>query len=196
MHRATLLCLLVGLGVALGISSTINSPKSHALQPIEWLENPRGLRDFELVTETGVFDKESLLGRWTIVSFGFLNCPDICPTSLSELAALAASLAAEDLDKEVSFVFVSVDPYRDSAMEINNYVRCFSSSILGATGTQGQLEQFSRDLGIQYKVSRDSKNYSVAHSMTFSIIDPAGVFRGRFRPGFDEAMILRSFAAA
>ena len=180
----------------MGISSTINSPKSHALQPIEWLENPRGLRDFELVTETGVFDKESLLGRWTIVSFGFLNCPDICPTSLSELAALAASLAAEDLDKEVSFVFVSVDPYRDSAMEINNYVRFFSSSILGATGTQGQLEQFSRDLGIQYKVSRDSKNYSVAHSMTFSIIDPAGVFRGRFRPGFDVAMILRSFAAA
>ena len=196
MYRATLLCLLVGLGVALGISSTINAPKSHVLQSIEWLENPRSLRDFKLVTETGVFDKESLLGRWTIVSFGFLNCPDICPTSLSELAALAASLAAEDLDKEVSFVFVSVDPYRDSAMEINNYVRFFSSSILGATGTEGQLERFSRDLGIQYKVSRDSKNYSVAHSMTFSIIDPAGVFRGRFRPGFDEAMILRSFAAA
>lgn len=185
MNRPVVVLLLVSLGVGLGIALVLSSPEPDERQAIEWLDTPRSLGSFSLETEAGGFDRQSLMGHWTIVLFGFLHCPDICPTSLSQLATLANRLAEASVDPEVAFVFVSVDPARDSVTEIGQYVRHFSASIQGATGAEDQLAQFAGDLGIQFSAAADSDEYAVAHSVTFSIIDPAGVFCGRFRPGFD-----------
>jgi len=185
------LCLL-GLGGILGGTLTLIAPRPVALHPIEWLETPRGLADFSLKTETGEFDNQALKGRWHIVSFGFLNCVDICPTNLAQLAALAESLAVQSIDHDIAFVFVSVDPGRDALAAITQYVRHFSPAIKGVTGTEDQLVEFTRGLGIRFSVTTAQDEYSVAHSTTFSIIDPEGVFRGRFRPGFDLPQLRRN----
>jgi len=184
VNRSVVVFLFLSLGVALGLTLALVAPEPDAQQTIEWLDNPRSLASFSLETQAGEFDNRSLAGHWTIVLFGFLNCPDICPTSLSQLATLAARLAETSIDQDVAFVFVSVDPGRDSVAEVSRYVQHFDASFRGVTGSQEQLAQFASDLGIQFKVIPDDDDYAVAHSITYSIIDPDGVFRGRFRPGF------------
>ncbi len=179
----------------LGLALVATAPEPDEQPGIEWLENPRSLESFRLESVVGEFSNQSLAGRWTIVLFGFLRCPDVCPTSLSELAGLAERLVEEPVGQDFAFVFVSVDPERDSVAELGQYVRHFNSAILGVTGKPGPLAQLADDLGIHFKVTTEDGDYSVAHSVTFSIIDPAGVFRGRFRPGFEVSKLIRNFVA-
>lgn len=195
MPKSAAVLSLVILGVALGLVMAAIAPEPGAAQAIEWLENPRSVVGFNLETEAGEFDNRSLAGRWTIVLFGFLHCPDVCPTSLSQLVTLADSLAGADIDEDVAFVFVSVDPGRDSVADIGRYVRHFDPSILGVTGKQNQLASFASSLGIQFRVSADADEYTVAHSVSYSVIDPDGFLRGRFQPGFDVTTLVRQFTA-
>lgn len=195
MNKAILAALIVGLGVALGGILAFVAPEPKRPQAIEWLDNPRSLRNFRLDADAGYFDNQSIKGRWTIVVFGFLRCPDICPTSLSQMAQLADALSENALDQKVNFVFVSVDPGRDTVSEINQYVRHFHASIRGVTGEEDQLIKFTGDLGVRFQVTADEDNYSVAHSITYSIIDPEGFFLGRFRPGFDVSGLVQDFTS-
>lgn len=195
MTKSVVLLLLLSLGASLGVTLSHMAPKNEAQHAIEWLDTPRSLENFNLQTEAGAFNNHSLEGRWTIVVFGFLHCPEICPTSLSQLATLADSLAGGNLDTEVAFVFVTVDPERDSLTDVSQYVQHFHSSIRGVSGEAQQLSQLAQGLGIQFRVSPDENSYSVSHSVTFSIIDAEGVFRGRFRPGFDVSNLVRNFSS-
>jgi len=195
MNKPTIVFLFVLLGTTLGLIFVLTAPAPPENQTIEWLDNPRNLARFNLESQMGAFDNRSLLGHWTIVLFGFLQCPDVCPTSLSELATLANDLTEDSLDKEVRLVFVSVDPDRDTISDVSKYAKNFSRSIEGVTGHDDQLTQFSDSLGIQFKVSPDRKNYSVAHSTTYSIIDPQGFLSGRFRPGFSASELVTDLAA-
>ena len=198
VNRSLVVFLLVSMGVTLGITLIFVSPKNIQQktidrQTIEWLENPRKIASFNLNSETGEFNNQSLTGGWTIIAFGFLQCPDICPTTLMQMAALADKMTEEIKHHDINFVFVSVDPERDSIIEISQFVRHFDSSFLGVTGNEEQLTQLTKSLGIQFKVSSDKDNYTVAHSVKFSIIDPEAVFIGRFSPGFDVTSLIRNF---
>jgi protein SCO1/2 len=193
VNKLAAVLLLLSLGLGLGITLAFVIPEPLERQTIEWLDNPRNMENFSLETEAGKFNKQSLMGHWTIVLFGFLSCPDICPTSLAQLATLASNLAEQSFGKKVAFVFVSVDPGRDSVVEIGRYVRHFDSTILGVTGKEKQLTQFAKSLGVRFKVSPNGESYTVAHSITLSIIDPDGVFRGRFSPEFDAPSLLSNF---
>ncbi|MEJ2763361.1 SCO family protein [Photobacterium sp. MCCC 1A19761] len=194
MLTALLLCLGMAMGLTLNIAVSVVPPEPSKQQTIEWLDNPRPVANFSLASEAGTFTRQSLTGHWTIVLFGFLHCPDICPTSLAQLARLVASLADTPTNPDIAFVFVSVDPGRDSVTDLSQYVRYFDPSILGVTGSEAQLTAFADSLGIRFEVSPDDEDYSVAHSIKFSIIDPEGVFRGRFPPGFDATALARELA--
>lgn len=177
--------LLLGLGIALGAVLAFVVPRPAVPQTIEWLSTPRSLAAFRLESDHGAFTNQSLVGRWTIVLFGFLHCPDICPTGLTQMATLAADLAERGGETDIAFVFVSVDPGRDSVTEVGQFVRHFDPSFYGVTGSEKQLARLGQSLGIQFAVSPEPGRYTVAHSLTFSIIDPQGHFAGRFRPGFE-----------
>jgi protein SCO1/2 len=193
MSRPVVFAVLMGFAIALGLLFARLSPSPQASQPLEWLDAPRPVGAFTLQSTEGRLDQRSLLGRWTIVLFGFVQCPDICPTSMSQLAALGRELADLPAD-DVLLVFVSVDPGRDSVADVDRYARFFSPSILGVTGEPAQLERLATDLGVRFGVSTDAGDYSVAHSLTFSIIDPQGRLRGRFRPGFDAPRLAARLA--
>ena len=184
MNKAYAFAGLLGLGVCMGLALTSLAPKPVRTDTIEWLDNPRELPSFQLESARGDFTNRSLEGRWTILSFGFMNCPDVCPTSLSELSALA-NLA--------DVIFVGVDPKRDSVDELDRYVRNFDTTFQGVTGTEQELRRLADALGIQFKVTGEAEDSAVAHSMTFSIVDPEGLFRGRFRPGFDAVVASHEF---
>lgn len=183
MSRSTFVALFLALGATAGAVLAVVVDKTSDVQPIEWLKTSRSLPDFKLRTEGGVFDRRSLDGRWSVVLFGFLHCPDACPTGLQQMAKLAAKLSATTGGGDVAFIFVSVDPRRDSAAELAQFVRHFESSIVGVTGSEDQLGILSSSLGVTFKASSVQGNYTVSHSTWFSIIGPDGTFRGRFRAG-------------
>lgn len=200
MNSTKRVFLLLSLSIALGATLAIVALKLNAQQPktqqaIEWLDNPRSLANFSLESEAGEFTNQSLMGHWTIVLFGFLHCPDICPTSLAQLSRLSAALTENSGKHDVTFVFVSVDPGRDSVAELSQYLQYFDTSILGVTGNEVQLTRFANSLGVRFEVSANKEDYSVAHSIKFSIIDPAGLFRGRFSPEFDTSGLARDLIA-
>ncbi|MEI8595401.1 SCO family protein [Photobacterium sp. Hal280] len=205
MNSAKMVFLLLSLGITLGTILAIVALDFKAQQPkaqqartqqaIEWLDNPRNVANFNLESEAGEFTNQSLLGHWSIVLFGFLHCPDICPTSLAQLSRLSAALAENSGKHDVTFVFVSVDPGRDSVAKLSQYLHYFDASILGATGSEAQIKRFADSLGIRFEVSANQEDYSVAHSIKFSIIDPEGVFRGRFSPDFDMPSLIQDLAA-
>jgi len=193
LAKASAFATLLAVGVVIGLSlaSLVDNPRLGPV--IEWLDEPRAVRDFNLQASSAEFNNHSLQGRWTIVLFGFLHCPDVCPTSIAELATLADRFSEVALLDDVAYVFVSVDPGRDSVEDVDQYAQAFAPAMHGVTGEHLQIRRFTNDLGIQYSVSADINDYSVAHSVTFSIIDPSARLRGRFRPGFDLDHLSREF---
>ena len=155
---------------------------------------------FELGRTDGLTMTEAdLRGHWTIAFFGFTHCPDICPTTLAAFKQVWSQLASQGKTDQVRFLFVSVDPERDSPEQLSRYVGFFSKDFLAATGTDDQLTRLTRSLGLVYaRVPDESGGYSVDHSASAVIIDPqgrrAGLFRPPFQPGPISADILALIA--
>ncbi|WP_164518188.1 SCO family protein [Pseudoalteromonas rubra] len=180
MHNkyALLLTLLVGFG--LGVLIPITQPVQPGTAQAMIQKTERTLAPFELQSVNGQFDQHVLQGQWTIMMFGFTHCPDICPTALSRLAALETQLTALSIPQQPRYVFVSVDPQRDSVTALDTYVRHFSPSFIGVTGHPDQLKLLARSTGAQFQVNNAPDNYLVAHSTALLLLDPNAALRGRF----------------
>lgn len=122
-------------------------------------------------------------GQIRLLFFGFTHCPDVCPTTLSELNH-AIDQMPEDLQDRVTTLFVSVDPERDTPERIGSYVAFFGENILGLTAEEPAL----RDLTKRYRTTfgydePDAEgNYQVSHSAAVYVFDGAGNARLLFRP--------------
>lgn len=184
--------LLVFISVLVGIAITYSIPKPIETNlEIDWATTPREISQFELKVENNAFTNRSLLGRWNIVLFGYLHCPDICPTGLMQMSKLAKQLSNTTLKDKVQFIFVSVDPNRDSTEALKQYVQYFNSDFLGATGEHQALKKFTSELGVHYEIVDDNSEYSVAHSVHFSLIDSDGFYRGRIQPNFNSEELIK-----
>ncbi|MDF3035642.1 MAG: hypothetical protein K0S28_916 [Paucimonas sp.] len=116
-------------------------------------------------------------GKVVALGFGFTSCPEVCPTTLAELAAVRKKLGAEGKDFQV--IYVTVDPERDTAERMKAYVTSFDPSFLGATGTPAQLAAVRKEYGISAVKGRadSAGNYGVNHSSFVYLIDRAGMLR-------------------
>ena len=152
---------------------------------------PLTIPDFKLKRSDGkTFTAADFHGHWTIAFFGFTHCPDVCPTTLAAFKQVWNTLAAAGKTDKVQFIFVSVDPERDTAEQLARYVGFFNKDFIAATGTDEQLTRLTRALGMVYaKVPEESGGYSIDHSASAVIIDPEGRRAGLFRPPFEVAPI-------
>ncbi|HEX7027883.1 MAG TPA: SCO family protein [Gammaproteobacteria bacterium] len=136
-------------------------------------ETSREIRPFRLIDHNNrVFDNQRLLGKWSFVFFGYTRCPDVCPLTLQTLGRVAELL--EEPNNNVQFIFVSVDPARDSNIHLKNYVGYFDPDFVGVTGEESELVTFSKALGGVF--GRDdepgSGSYTVSHSAQLFLINP------------------------
>lgn len=152
---------------------------------------PRALEPFRFDrADGGSFSEADLQGRWTLAFFGFTHCPDICPTTLSTLKQVQAELTAAPPATPVQYLFVSVDPARDTAEVLSTYTAFFSADIIAATAPEDRLLPATRQLGIVYMQSPlPNGGYTVDHSAQIVLIDPAGRMVGMFRPPLDATRI-------
>jgi len=121
------------------------------------------------------FGREQLLGQWNFVAFGFLQCPDVCPTTLQTLKQLRGLLATADGKVHERFLFVTVDPHNDSIERLGPYLAHFDPAFIGLVGDDAQLAGFARSAAAMYAESRDSRSVrSMDHTTSIIVIDPDG----------------------
>lgn len=118
---------------------------------------------------------QTLRGTPYAIFFGFTRCPDVCPTTLSRMAALRKQLGA-DGDK-FQIVFVSVDPEHDKAKDIGSYLTLFNTPIVGLTGTDAQIAQIVKAFHVYYaKVPVAGGDYTIDHTASVFLMDKDGKF--------------------
>lgn len=131
-----------------------------------------------------------LQGHWTVIFFGFTHCPDVCPATLAAFKQVWNELSRKGVTERVRFVFISVDPQRDTSQKLASYVGFFNKDFLAATGSDEELTRLTRSLGLVYaRIPDPAGGYSVDHSASAVIIDPQGRRAGLFRPPFSAGPI-------
>jgi protein SCO1 len=175
--RAALIAasVLVALGLGVFTALQVYAPRARP-QPESGvvLNQPRPLAGFTLVDHEGQ--------PYTNAQAGFTHCPDVCPTTLSLMKQLDARLRQRQAP--LDYLFLSVDPGRDTPEQLKKYVTYFSPAIRGVTGTREQLDALCANLGIAYlKVPGASESeYTVDHSTALVLLDPQGRVAGYFQP--------------
>ena len=130
-----------------------------------------------------------LRGQLVLLNFGYTGCPDVCPVTLTEFLQIRSKLGqAAD---QVSFVFITVDPERDTAERMRKYLTNFDPEIIGLTGDRSDLEPVWADYGVyQAKVEGTSEeNYLVDHSSRVYVIDRQGNLRLTYLFGTENQLI-------
>ncbi|WP_425053052.1 SCO family protein [Psychromarinibacter sp. S121] len=142
-----------------------------------------GIGDYELVTTEGEpFTEDSLKGGPTAVFFGFTHCPEVCPTTLGEVAGWQDELAADG--EELRVFFVTVDPERDTAEVLGDYVGWVPGTV-GVTGSPEEVKKAEKAFRIySAKVPLEGGDYTMDHSAMVLLFDENGRF---FEPvGYGE----------
>jgi protein SCO1/2 len=123
------------------------------------------------------FDLASLRGRPVLLSFGYTHCPDVCPTTLSELAAAMEKLGPAA--KDVQVLFVTVDPARDTPALLGQYVPAFNPSFVGLYGDAAALERTAKEFRVLYQKQEGQtpESYTMDHSAGTFVFDPKGRLR-------------------
>ena len=137
---------------------------------------PKPLYPFQLLDHDGkVFDINRLRGQWSFLFFGYTHCPDVCPMTLITYKEIHRRLLTRlNSLTNIQFIFISVDPQRDTPELLKQYVGYFHPDFIGVTGTPSALRDFAQPLGIFYRqVERPGEGtYWVEHSGSILLIDP------------------------
>jgi len=146
------------------------------------LPRERAMPPLELVDQDGQrFDTRSLQGRWHILFFGFTACPDICPTTLSDMRRLFSQLPKETRD-QLQLVLITADPARDTPQQLKTYLDYYRGGFNGLTGDMEQLQRLSTALGLPFVPASETQGeYSVSHSGNLALVGPDGTLRGHIR---------------
>ena len=123
---------------------------------------------------------EDFRGRFQLIAFGYTYCPDICPTTLVEMAAILKQLG--DQADRLQPIFVTVDPERDSAKVLKTYTEFFDPRILGLTGSPALIRRAADNFKIRYAKVHEpgAENYAMDHSAGMILLGPDGRYIRKF----------------
>jgi protein SCO1/2 len=172
---SALLCVLAAGTIAAAIIWWPKPPVALASGTL--LAPAKALADFSLIDNHGrSFGEQNLRGHWSLLFFGYTNCPDYCPTTLMTLAALEKQLRAAKTAPAPQVIFVSVDAKRDTPARLDRFVPNFDPEFIGLTApSQPAIEALAKKWGVAVKIEYAANgNYIVDHSAVMFVIDPAG----------------------
>ena len=176
-----LLALVLGiLSANLGLFSGKGNNSEKAVFQFETatvLGQAKLVENFSLVDHKGqAFTKESLQGKHSILFFGFINCPDICPGTLQFLTSVKKKIIEAQQWDKFQVVFVSVDPARDTVENMAQYMPYFDQEFIGVTGTVESIDAFAKSVSMPYSIGEKDENghYNVDHSASFLVMNEKG----------------------
>lgn len=125
---------------------------------------------------------EDFPGRLQLISFGYTFCPDVCPTTLAEMAAVLGALGPDA--ERLQAIFISVDPERDTASMLRSYVSFFDPRIIGLSGSPALVRRAADHFGVRYEQVREpgapADQYAVDHSVGMFLLAADGRYLRRF----------------
>jgi protein SCO1 len=138
---------------------------------------PRQAPEFALEGSDGrTLSLSRFKGKVVLLGFGFTWCPSVCPTTLATLAQARRKLGSAAA-ADVQIVYITVDPERDKAQRMKEYLAAFDPSFVGGTGTTERLAAVRKDYGVFAEKKGQGKDYQVAHSSFTYLIDRSGSLR-------------------
>ena len=166
--------LLAIFSVVLGIIciSVFSSNKN------ETLYLSKNVNKFKLITHSNEkFDDKFFSNYPSLIFFGFLNCPDVCPFTLTKISEIIDKL--KDKSDFMRFYFVTVDPERDKIEDLKEYLNAFHPKIIGVTGSNIGIENFLKYMYVYKKeIQLDNNNYTIDHSSQIFLFKKNGSFFG------------------
>jgi len=163
--------LLAGCGQT--VTSTPAPTATPAASSGTAIEPPRALTAWTFPSTRGEpISLRDLRGKPTLIFFGYANCPDFCPATLGDFKRIKAQLGARGDD--VNYVFISVDPERDTPAALKRYVEFFDPSFIGLSGDEATLRQIAPEYGLYYRrreIEGSQAGYFVDHTVVTYLLD-------------------------
>lgn len=154
------------------------------------LQDPREpVSEFSFISSTGgTFSNQDLANKWTLFFIGYTFCPDICPTTLADLDRIYPKLVEPEYSN-IQVVFISVDPNRDKAAHLAEYINYFNPNFIALSSTHEKLFPFTQKLNLVYSIvdeGHDDAYYLIDHSASLVLINPDGEYHATFKAGVNE----------
>ncbi|PKO47780.1 MAG: SCO family protein [Betaproteobacteria bacterium HGW-Betaproteobacteria-4] len=150
----------------------LSAANASSINPRYLLQDPNGRS----------ITSEDFRGRFQLIAFGYTYCPDICPTTLVEMAEILKQLGDEA--SHVQAIFISVDPERDTGKILKTYTEFFDPRILGLTASPSLVRHAADNFKIRYAKVREpgtpADRYAVDHSAGLILLGPDGSFVKKF----------------
>ncbi|MCB8920781.1 MAG: SCO family protein [Ardenticatenaceae bacterium] len=137
---------------------------------------PQQATDFTLQSVAGPVSLSDFSGKVVLLYFGYTFCPDVCPSTMTDLAQVMQELG-KDAD-EIQVIMVTVDPERDTPLQLADYVAHFDPSFIGLSGTEEQIAAAASDYGIFYErhEGTPATGYLIDHTARVFVIDKKGEY--------------------
>ena len=143
------------------------------------LDPPQPVQDFVLTDHNGQpFRLGDQHGNVVLLFFGYTFCPDVCPTTLGAWKRVHEALGTDA--QGVRFVFITVDPDRDTPERLKQHVEIFDSGFIGLTGTPEELQPVYQAFGVYFEKDTETDSaagYLVSHTASAFVVDPNGMWR-------------------
>jgi cytochrome oxidase Cu insertion factor (SCO1/SenC/PrrC family) len=174
--------LLAGQGRSSRAQSSEATSAARLMDDLMWNRGPIG-GPFALIDHTGKLrTDEDFRGKLLLIYFGYSYCPDVCPTDLQQIGLAVDGLGAGA--EAVQPIFITLDPERDTAAHLADYVPLFHPRLIGLTGSAEQIRSVALAYKVYYaKYPPDSPDYVIDHSSFVYLVDKAGKYIGFFPPG-------------
>ena len=194
--------VLVFVALYFTISDTDYKYLSKNLKVSHLIYNPdKKLSSFSLIDHNNnKFENENLKDEWTVLTFIYTHCPDVCPTELMNISTLKSKIKKSNSSFMPNFVVITFDPIRDTPEILKSYVTHFDEDFLGVSGDQKQIDQLVKDFGAYYERVMYSDNgelilipnyekippeamengYSINHTAWVYLVNPGGQIHAGF----------------
>ena len=130
---------------------------------------------------------QTFRGKWLMVFFGYTHCPDVCPTTLADIAQALDQLGP--LASQIQPLFVTVDPERDDPATMRDYTQAFGTRILGLTGSPAQVAAIAKAYKVYYAKHPEGTGYSMDHRAIVYVMRPDGTPAGFLTPDIGASAI-------
>ena len=161
---------------------------------------PKLFSEFTLLTsENRSITQDDLMGRWTLVYFGFTRCPNECPVAMSLIKNLYSTLENKNFNlSDKQTLLITIDPENDSPKMVDDYAKAFNTGFIGARGERPMLLSLATQLNVMVvEPPKNDSHHSIDHlenhSNNILLIDPQGKYFGFFRAPFDEEKFLLTY---
>ncbi|MBI5053875.1 MAG: SCO family protein [Chloroflexi bacterium] len=173
---------IISLAAGLGLTAALTFAATQWLRPPALhglvMQPQQPAYNFTLMSHYGqTVSLSDFRGKWVMIYFGYIACPDVCPATLAELNKALLLLGKQS--EKVQVVMITVDPERDTKEQLAGFMPHFNKSFIGLTGTSEQIKEAATYYGIYFAKHQEDTalGYLVDHTATVMLIDPDGYLR-------------------